>query len=50
MPIDGTGHCSVCTPSDDNKNCTSYRPVQITIHGFDVESIKKEYFHNGGKT
>lgn len=41
MPIDGTGYCSICTPSDDNKKCTSYVEINIKIRIIDVHEKEK---------
>lgn len=27
----GCGDCSICTPSEDNKNCSHYIPVKLII-------------------
>lgn len=33
---EGKGNCLICKPDDDNKNCSAYMPINITIHGFEV--------------
>jgi len=29
IKVPGEGDCSVCLPSEDNKNCISYCPVSV---------------------
>jgi hypothetical protein len=38
----GKGDCSTCVPDENNKNCSEYQPIKITIYGFEVESDTEE--------
>jgi len=36
----GRGDCFVCTPDEDNKNCSHYKMVVMGL----MEDIEKKYF------
>ena len=37
---EGQGDCPTCQTHEDNRNCSRYQPVKITIYGFTVTNEK----------
>ena len=43
IPIEGVGNCMKCTPSEDNKNCKRYCPINLmTVEVKDVVEQTQE--------